>query len=412
MIINRIHIFLKRACLTLTCAAAALTLTGQEVVSPNGKIHVALTIDKQQQGYGKPQLRIAVNSGSSKEVVVPTVALGLKTIDKDFSTALRLSSASPVKFIREDYEMISGKRRHCTNEGAEITAVLQNKRKENLQVTIRAYNDGVTFRYQLENKQTDTLLHELTSYTIEEESNKWMQKYKNDYEGFYPKMSSNPQGQWCYPALVQHTDSLFVLISEANITRGHAGSRLDNTSIEKQYNVKLGQDKLPVSGTWLSPWRTMIIGSLADIVASTLITDVSEPSKIKETHWIQPGNVAWIYWAYNHSSGDYQKVKEYTDLAAQMGWQYNLIDWKWDVMSNGGDVQDAIRYALRKGVKPLLWYNSGTGWIGEGAPTPLDRLNTAENRIKEYQWLQDQGVAGIKIDFFDGDAANMMDYYI
>jgi Glycoside hydrolase 97/Glycosyl-hydrolase 97 C-terminal, oligomerisation len=160
---------------------------------------------------------------------------------------------------------------------------------------------------------------------------------------------------------------------------------------------------------WSSQWHLLIIGKLSDIVESTLITDVSESNKLKNTSWIKPGPVAWIYWANNHGSKDYQKVVEYIDLAIAMNWPYVLIDWEWDQMSNGGNIIDAVNYAKSKGIKPLLWYNSGTIWLGA---TPADRLLTHEKREKEFKWLNKIGVYGIKVDFFAGDQQDMMKYYI
>ena len=200
-----------------------------------------------------------------------------------------------------------------------------------------------------------------------------------------------------------------MLITEANIRLGHFGSFLYNGDNRDNYQVRLGDKKLAFSGVWESPWRLLIAGSLADIAESTLVTDVSDPSKVEDTEWIKPGMVSWIYWAYNHGSQDYQIVKEYIDLAVKMKWPYDLIDWEWDVMRNGGNIQDAVKYALSQGVKPLVWYNSSTNWIGPG---PLFRLNKKADREKEYKWLSDMGVAGIKVDFFSGDSVSTMNYYI
>lgn len=108
-----------------------------------------------------------------------------------------------------------------------------------------------------------------------------------------------------------------------------------------------------------------------------MVTDVSKPNELKDTNWIKPGAVSWIYWANNHGSKDYKKVVEYVDLAVEMKWPYVLIDWEWDVMANGGNLEDASNYAKSKGIKPLIWYNSGTSWL---EPTPVDRLLTAEKR--------------------------------
>ena len=36
-----------------------------------------------------------------------------------------------------------------------------------------------------------------------------------------------------------------------------------------------------------------------------------------------------------------------------MKWPYDLIDWEWEMMENGGTVLDAVEYALKKKVTPL-----------------------------------------------------------
>lgn len=92
----------------------------------------------------------------------------------------------------------------------------------------------------------------------------------------------------------------------------------------------------------------MIIGSLADVVESTLVTDVAPPSTFTDNTWIHPGMVSWIYWAHNHGSKDFQIVKQYIDMAATMHLPYVLIDAEWDEMDNGGNVEDALRYAHEK----------------------------------------------------------------
>jgi hypothetical protein len=157
-----------------------------------------------------------------------------------------------------------------------------------------------------------------------------------------------------------------------------------------------------------------IIGSLADVVESTLITDVSNPSQIADTSWIQPGVVSWVYWAYNHGSNDYNIIKKYVDMAATLRLPYVLIDAEWDQMdqlpsNEGKTIEDAIAYAKEQGVKPMIWYNSSVGWV-DGAPTPKYRLNKPEDREKEFAWCEKMGVAGVKIDFFSGDNQMNMDY--
>ena len=160
-----------------------------------------------------------------------------------------------------------------------------------------------------------------------------------------------------------------------------------------------------------SSWKVMIIGQMSDVVESTLVTDLSEPCKLTDTSWIEPGVVSWVYWAYNHGSNDLNIIKKYVDLAATLRLPYVLIDAEWDAMKDGKSIEDAVNYAKEKGVKPMIWYNSSVGWVN-GAPTPKYRLNKPEDREKEFAWCESLGVAGVKVDFFSGDNNMNMAYSI
>ena len=101
-------------------------------------------------------------------------------------------------------------------------------------------------------------------------------------------------------------------------------------------------------------------------------------------------------------------------MAAVLKLPYVLIDAEWDEMdkvasNEGKTVEDVVKYAISKGIKPLIWYNSSIGWIN-GAPGPKFHLNKPEDREKEFAWCEKIGVAGVKIDFFSGDNQQNMDY--
>ena len=97
-----------------------------------------------------------------------------------------------------------------------------------------------------------------------------------------------------------------------------------------------------------------MVGSLADIVESTLVTDVAEESKLDDTSWIKPGVVSWVYWAYNHGSNDFNIIKKYVDLAVALRLPYVLIDAEWDEFKDGKTVEDAIRYAKDQGIHDMV----------------------------------------------------------
>ena len=299
---------------------------------------------------------------------------------------------------------------------------LENPQKQKLDIEFRVYNDGVCFRYALSENQSDSLLfiNEFTTYRIHRESDRWMQKYVPHYEGDFPHEKGNvSQGEWGYPALIRH-NGCWALLTEANIDRNYCATHLTNTAHSEFYQIAyphreegngVGSIHPATQTPWFSPWRVIILGELKNIVESTLVEDVSTPCFLTETDWILPGSASWIYWAYNHGTKDYRKCCEYVDLAASMHWKYVLFDWEWDQMQNGGTLEDAADYAVSKGVKPLIWYNSG-GTHNRVSSTPRDRLITKENRNREFRRLKEMGFAGIKVDFFESDKQHMVNYYL
>ena len=375
---------MKRLFLTLLSGCALLSATAQPLTSPNGK--VTMTVENGKATLMFNQQKVMDMTG-------------------DFSPVTQAPST-----VTADYTMLAGKRRHCANKAYEY---------QSGSLTVRLYNDGVAIR----ESQASTL-----TYLIPEGMKRWMEQWTDSYEGFFPlsttykvqpvpsfsgisKSAEGYNNRWGYPALLeafsQKGAKVFALITEANILKGNSASCLFNDG--ERYRVV--PDEAQPSTISPQPWRVIIVGSLADIVESTLVTDVSEPSKIADTSWIHPGVVSWVYWAYNHGSNDYQIIKQYVDLAVSLHLPYVLIDAEWDGMKDGYTIEHAIRYAKAMGVKPLIWYNSSVGWV-DGAPTPKFRLNKPEDREKEFAWCERLGVAGVKIDFFSGDNQKNMDYCI
>lgn len=304
-------------------------------------------------------------------------------------------SVSKISRIEESYDMLIGKRLHCTNSANSRTFSF-----DGFDMEIRVYNDGVAYRF--------SGIHPETAYVIPQGCNRWLLREKNDYEGLYPVSSESKKGHWYYPALLEYGEGIFGLITESGVYRGHCGSSLVSEDGDECYRIVPADEQFPEG---VSPWRVVILGELSDIVESTLVTDVAEPCRIDDTSWIHPGVSAWVYWSSNHGSNDFQQVKSFIDLAAEMHWPYNLIDAEWDNMTNGGNIDDAIAYAASKGVKTNVWYNSGTSWIN-GAPGPLFLMLDPEVREKEMSRIEALGVTGAKVDFFKDDSSESIAFYM
>lgn len=394
---------------------------GINLVSPNKKINVSV-INRQNSDTGEWYLKLNYIKDTLTCEAIPDIRLGVSRSDQDYNKELKLVKTGKPVLINEDYTSLTGKRSHRTNSANEITLYFENPDKSKMNLTIRAYNDGFAFRYEFPGTDGKyTVKDEYTSYSIASDTKRWLEKWNTANEGLYSEMNDdNTQQSWSYPALFKTRDNCWYLIHEADVNRNYCGSKLSNLENKSEYKITfpdkkdgngLGESNPTITLPWKSPWRVIIMGGLADIVESTLVEDVSTPSVVKNTGWIRPGLVSWNYWSSNHGTKDYKIVCDFADLAASMGWPYTLLDWEWDSMSNGGNLEDALKYIHSKGVIPLMWYNSGGPHTGV-ASTPRDRMLTHENRVEEFTKLKKLGVAGVKIDFFESEKQDMIKYYL
>jgi len=393
------------------------------VISPNKAVKATVELDAR----GHLHYNVTCTKNGTPITVVPQSALGISTNDADFSHDLAYTGLISDRKIVDHYHLIHGKRSECHNEAMEKTFRFSTKNGRLLDLTFRAYDNGVAFRYTLPQTSGEhrgvtpedrRITGERTSFVIPDGTQRWMQQYTPTYEALYPsattgKADAPDHQQWGFPALYELQNTpLWVLITEADVSRDNCASHLSNKDDSTIYRVTMPEDAIPAGPGWKSAWRVLMIGSLADIVGSTLVTDLSDPSKLDTTSWIKPGPVAWVYWAYNHGSKDYEKVVEYVNLAKAMHWPYVLIDWEWDRMGNGGNIEDAVAYARSQGIKPLMWYNSRDSLSSSAGLDPYGRLTTHEARCKEFAWLNKIGVFGVKVDFFEDDRQKEMAYYL
>jgi alpha-glucosidase len=415
--------YMKRIVLVVLCFVSLRAAFSQQatVVSPNRKIVVSLHNARQAE-WCDWYLKVEYGTGEKTSTVIPQIHLGVLRSDQNFARELRCVGVGTPTQILESYFQIHGKRSQRRNAANEVVVRFENTRHDTMNVVLRAYNDGVAFRYAFPTGGGSyRIKDELTSYEIPIDAKRWMEKWNPANEGLYSALQNDSiQQTWCYPALFRTSDSsCWYLIHEADVDRGYCGSRLSNLVERSHYKIAFpdpreadgaGEAMPTITLPWKSPWRVIIIGALSDIVESTLIDDVSSPSVVANTRWIKPGLVSWNYWSNNHGTKDYGVVCEFADLAAGMHWPYTLLDWEWDIMGNGGKLEDAVRYILSKGVKPLIWYSSGMySWI---PATYRDLLRTHEARVKEFAKLKGMGIAGVKVDFFESEKQETINYYL
>jgi len=402
------------------------------VESPDSSLKATISLENHSddsQG-GTLFYQVEVKSDDGYKVVVKPSPLGLITDQEDLANQLELHKKSKKKCIDEEYEMLSGKQRICHNYTNERTFTFTNPAGAHLVLDFRVYNDGIAFRYELPGEGERTIEKEETGFSIPASAKVWIPTYdiisptQPAYETFYtngsPSGEDAPETQgWSFPALFE-SDGTWLLISEAAVYRNYCGSHLEQKVENGIYKIRFPEagerygegEQLPTWDLpWEMPWRFIVVGrDLNTIVQSNMVYNLSEPNKIEDTDWIQPGKASWSWWSSTTMGRKLDTLKQYVDLAEVFRWDYTLVDAFWED-TKGGTVEELIDYSNHKNIGVWLWYNSG-GRRENLFKKSLFLMDDAKARKKEMKRIHDLGVKGIKVDFFCSDKQDVMAKYI
>ncbi len=352
------------------------------VASPDGKTVLSVGLYGGDPHLGdKVGDRLYYAVTHDQQTVIPLSRLGIVRKDTAFDEGLVLDSAPPAAAHDETYSVLHGKRKVVRDHYHERVLIFHNPAGNRVELHLRAYDDGIAFRYRFpeESQELKTVTAELTSFRLPEDAKLWAHPYDDPgeytpaYETYWedavPVGTPSPKrAGWAFPVLFQTPQGRWGLITEAAVDRSYCGSRLEQRVVQNTYRLRF-PDPGEGNGTgdvapswrlpWATPWRVVLVGSaLAAIVESTLVENLNPPSTVADTSWIKPGRASWSWLFDPPSPQDATKLKAFVDLAADMGWEYTLVDANWDIMKNG-TIHDVIAYAKSKGVGVLLWYNSG-----------------------------------------------------
>lgn len=397
------------------------------VASPDGTIEAKLNLD----AYGKLTYTVAKGGVS----VVGKSDLGM-TIEEDDLSVTTLENESTA-VISGEYDNISGKSAKVAYKANETTLTFKAW-EFYLDVIVRVYDDGYAFRYNVRKidgtSGTMTVTSEDTSFAFPVDATMWAMEFTPisgtdncfAYEDAYQahSVSALTSSQYmAMPLLYNVPDSdYYSLVSESElIGSGFYGSMLkiddgeDGSGVMRTVHTPAGvaMDDNKVAYPFESPWRVGIVGDMATVNESELVEKVyddvqywrpdnydqlTDEEKATYTYdWVDSGVCGWSWLIYNgkRDQNDFSLHREYLKLAKEMGWSYVLLDGGWNAGTSDTTLSNFVAEANEAGVKVLVWCNALSDF-GNG--------NVEILKSKLTRWAN-LGVAGIKIDFFDGQNA-------
>jgi hypothetical protein len=402
-----------------TGAFAAPLTSPDRHISVELRITSAKTLEYSVQRDGRP-------------VVLPS-RLGLQLEGADLDAQLKLAATSPVKPIAEDYELAAGKKRRVSYRANEQVYTVRNPKGQALDLAFRVSNDGVAFRYLVRGPGPHKFVSESTSFAFDTKARAWLQpmavaqtgwsntnpSYEEHYQREIAVGTKSPMAGWVFPALFRTGDT-WVALTEANMDGSWHASRLQADSTGGIYRLRTpmapevftdGVLLAESSGELTSPWRVIALGSLAAVTESTLGTDLAAPAIAFDKDKMKPGHASWSWALLKDDATVFEVQKKFIDYAADMHWDYTLVDAEWDHKIGYDRMRELAAYGSSKGIGLLAWYNSSGPW-NKTEYSPKSKLLTHEQRVAEFARLAEMGVKGVKIDFFAGDGKSMIAYYI
>lgn len=431
--------------ITLLLMIVVAAGSAQTIFSPNKKLSLTVSLSADSV----PHYRL---SFGKKAVLFPS-KLGLEV--KNMPSFLSGFSVAAVEssLVDESWNPVLGEVKTIRNSYRELKVTLQqpavNNRK--MVVTFRLFDEGLGFRYefpQQDNLNYFTVTDERTEFALtgdhkaiwipgDFDTNEYKYAetllsgidaatYKDRGEIFTAGMFSNSMIQT--PVQMKSSDRLYINIFEAALVN-YPAMCVDVNTKTFLLTSKLAPDavgnKAYLQAPAKTPWRTILVSDKAtEILASKMILNLNEPSKIADASWIKPVKYVGIWWemhvgvaSWNYADVNNVKIgqtdwaslkpngrhgattartKVYIDFAAKhgfdgvlvegwnVGWEDWFGNWKEQVFDfvtpyPDFDVAELQRYAKEKGVKLIMHHETSA------SVTNYERqLDTAYRFMKAY----------------------------
>ncbi|WP_368563266.1 glycoside hydrolase family 97 protein [Pseudoxanthomonas sp. UTMC 1351] len=305
--------------------------------------------------------------------------------------------------------------------GATLTFREAGTAARRLIIDVRAYDDGVAFRYRIDDSMPIHLDGERTAFVLPDDPECLATKFEPAHEMPFERLKVSQLSEdvrYDVPLVcTSRSGRASLAIAQAHL-EGYAGASLQRKGDALRMQLSAVPDKKGpayVSEKGLrSAWRVVMLADRpGDMIASHLIGNLN-PSPQGDFSWVKPGKAAWDWWSgpLVGMKPDMAAYKRFIDFAAESEFPYYLIDagWSWGAgpccealpttdiarAAEGIDMPALVRYAADKGVGLLLWAH----WE-HLAPRMDEVLDTYA------RW----GIQGIKVDFMNRDDQEMVAFY-
>lgn len=348
---------------------------GKSVASPNGKIKVSFGLSAK----GEPYYSVSYLSKS----IIGKSKMGFLARNGSLKDQFTLASSKSATFD-ENWKPVWGEVASIRNHYNELTVSLQQKGGKALDITFRAFDDGVGFRYAFPAQSGQDSLFvqdELTEFQMTGDHTAWWipgdwdsneHLYsttlvsKIDASNYLKEETSISTmhivdvKNVATPIVFKTGNGMHIAIHEAALVNFPA-MQLHTDNAAKKFTAFLVPSADPdvkarVALPYHTPWRSILISpDAAGILRSKLILNLNEPNKLSDVSWIKPTKFVGIWWEMHigKSTWDYSGTKNANAFELKASGKH------------GATTENAKKYidfAAKNGFNGVLVEGWNTGW--------------------------------------------------
>jgi hypothetical protein len=419
----------------------------QTLKSPNGSLELKFSVTSS----GEPVYELSRNE---HKILLPS-KLGLILAEgNSLAKGFTVSKTETLSFD-ETWEPVWGEVKSIRNNYNELRITLTQVESANrfIILTFRLFDDGLGFRYEFPaqpNLSYFTVIDELTQFNLGEDHTAFWIPGDYDSNEYYYKKSKLSEVDALYgnsvteistrrvigknyvqtPLMMKSQNGLYINIFEAALV-DYSAMHLEVDQVNFVLKSQLVPDaygnKAYLQTSCKTPWRTIIISDKAEeILASKMILNLNEPSKIESTDWIKPMKYIGIWWgmhvgveSWNYADASNIKLegfdwlslkpngkhgattantKRYIDFASKHGFDAVLIEgwnvgwedwfgsWKEEVFDfvtpyPDFDIDELSKYAKEKNVKLIMHHETSSSVTNYER-----RMDEAYSLMKKYDY--------------------------
>ncbi len=440
---------IREIILTSTLFLSGIAVGAEEVLtSPDGDIRLTFELKE-----GRPTYFVDFKG---KEIIAPS-HLGFRLFSESgrnsFSSQGKKAGADALSladgFRLEDvirssndeiWQPVWGEESEIRNHYNQMTVTLtQPAFDRTMQITFRAFDDGVAFRYEFPGQPN------LNYFVIDEELSEfgmtgdhWAYWIPGDYDTqeynytksrlseirdlFPSKVNPDNASTTTFsPTGVQTSlqlktdDGVYLNIHEA-ATTDYPTMHLNLNDTTMTFTSWLTPDNQGRKGYMQTPtgtpWRSVIItDDPRDILASRIIYNLNEPSKIEDTSWIKPVKYIGVWWEMITGAGTWN----YTDdvYSVKLGeTDYTKTTPNGRHSANTAKVKRYIDFAADHGFDQVLvegWNEGWEDWFGQSKDYVFDFLTPYPDF--DIKYLNDYAAGrGVKLMMHHETSSSVRNY--